>query len=468
MDKEEKEDEIPTAPALPSPINAPSPPLQDPTPTPYASPLASPPQEQPTTFTESSVSFDYPDGNMCYTIQQGWNPLLILLWVLRRMHPNRGKIEAIDADKDITLADVETQVDMHAELLGRIDQDVSAATKDVNDVEPIVFDNEEVTMTMAESLIKMKAKKSKLLDEQIAQKLHEEEVEKAAAREKQEKNDLERAQEYKKVQTLFKPDKDVEDPKKKRVAKETLLQESFKRLKAVEVSGSETTRELPSNDPKEMSEENVHNKLEIVPVSEFKVEALQVNFDVVIGMDWLSKCHVNVFYDEKVVHIPIGSETLIIGDEKRLEDVPVVKDFLDVFPEDLAGLSGSPSRILNGSNSRNNTVLEGNDDFVIYCDAFLQGLGAVLMQKEIDYDYEIHYHPGKANVIAGALSRKKQIKPLRVKSLIITNHPKLPSQILKAQNEALKEENVKTKNLRGMDKSFEIHPDGTRCIKTQS
>ncbi|GKF47613.1 reverse transcriptase domain-containing protein, partial [Tanacetum coccineum] len=44
----------------------------------------------------------------------------------------------------------------------------------------------------------------------------------------------------------------------------------------------------------------------------------------------------------------------------------------------------------------------------------------------------------------------------------------LPSQILKAQNEALKEENIKAKNLRGMDKAFEIRPDGTRCIKNQS
>ncbi|GJW86383.1 putative reverse transcriptase domain-containing protein [Tanacetum coccineum] len=85
-----------------------------------------------------------------------------------------------------------------------------------------------------------------------------------------------------------------------------------------------------------------------------------------------------------------------------------------------------------------------------------------------DYDCEICYHPGKANVVADALSRKKRIKPLRVRALILTVHPKLPSQILEAQNEALKEENVKNKNLRGMDKSFEIRPDGTRCIKNRS
>ncbi|GKE59716.1 putative reverse transcriptase domain-containing protein [Tanacetum coccineum] len=135
---------------------------------------------------------------------------------------------------------------------------------------------------------------------------------------------------------------------------------------------------------------------------------------------------------------------------------------------------------------------EGNDGFIVYCDAPLQGLGAVLMQREkviayasrqlkphkenytthdlelgavvfaltiwrhylygtkctvftdhkslqhilrkkelnmrqrrwlellADYDCEIFYHPGKANVVADALSRKKQIKPLRVRALILT------------------------------------------------
>ncbi|GKG08825.1 hypothetical protein Tco_0334657, partial [Tanacetum coccineum] len=85
-----------------------------------------------------------------------------------------------------------------------------------------------------------------------------------------------------------------------------------------------------------------------------------------------------------------------------------------------------------------------------------------------DYDCEIRYHPGKANVIADALSRKERIKPLRVRSLVMTIHPNLPSQILKAQTEALKEENIKAENLRGMYKSFEIRPDGTRCMKNQS
>ncbi|GJW49055.1 putative nucleotidyltransferase, ribonuclease H [Tanacetum coccineum] len=73
------------------------------------------------------------------------------------------------------------------------------------------------------------------------------------------------------------------------------------------------------------------------------------SFDVVIGMDWLSKYHAKILCDEKVVHIPINNETLIIRgdrtrvmkkkpDEKRLEDIPVVREFPKVFPEDLPGL----------------------------------------------------------------------------------------------------------------------------------
>ncbi|GJR35336.1 reverse transcriptase domain-containing protein [Tanacetum coccineum] len=81
----------------------------------------------------------------------------------------------------------------------------------------------------------------------------------------------------------------------------------------------------------------------------FKIDLMPIklgSFDVVIGMDWLSKYHARIICDEKVVHIPINGETLIIrvfiaqimekkSDEKRLEDIPVVREFLEVFPEDL-------------------------------------------------------------------------------------------------------------------------------------
>ncbi|GJV21290.1 putative reverse transcriptase domain-containing protein [Tanacetum coccineum] len=61
-----------------------------------------------------------------------------------------------------------------------------------------------------------------------------------------------------------------------------------------------------------------------------------------IVMDWLSKYHAKILYDKKVVHIPINGETLIIrekkSDEKRLEDIPVVREFPEVFLEDLPRL----------------------------------------------------------------------------------------------------------------------------------
>nr|GFA85444.1 hypothetical protein [Tanacetum cinerariifolium] len=59
--------------------------------------------------------------------------------------------------------------------------------------------------------------------------------------------------EYNKIQTLFKQDKYVQKIKKKRVADETLLQESFKKLRAAEVSGSESTQEIPTDYPKEIT-----------------------------------------------------------------------------------------------------------------------------------------------------------------------------------------------------------------------
>ncbi|GKC32515.1 putative reverse transcriptase domain-containing protein [Tanacetum coccineum] len=109
----------------------------------------------------------------------------------------------------------------------------------------------------------------------------------------------------------------------------------------------------------------------------FEIDLMPIklgSFDIVIGMDWLSKYHARIICDEKVVHIPIDGETLIIrGDqsktrlsliscikteryisrgyqvfvaqvmekksaEKRLEDILVVREFPEVFLKDLPGL----------------------------------------------------------------------------------------------------------------------------------
>ncbi|GKC65724.1 putative reverse transcriptase domain-containing protein [Tanacetum coccineum] len=137
---------------------------------------------------------------------------------------------------------------------------------------------------------------------------------------------------------------------------------------------------------------------------------------------------------------------------------------------------------------------EGSKDFIAYYDASKKGLGSVLMQREkvvfalkiwrhclygtkctvftdhkslqhilnqkelnmrqrrwlellSDYDYEIHYHPGKANVIADALSRKERDQPLRVQALVMTIALDLPKQILNAQTEARKPKNIKNEDL---------------------
>nr|GEV51404.1 UBN2 domain-containing protein [Tanacetum cinerariifolium] len=203
-----------------------------------------------------------------------------------------GKIEAIDADEDITLVDVEIQeevADMDTELQGRITQeDVSVvATKDVCATEPIVFDDEEVTMTMAQTLIKMKAKKG-LLDEQIVKSMmtNKKTLTDVVVEQIQEK----RLDNIRKYQSLKRKPVSIAQARKNMIIYLknmagykmehfkgiTYDNESFKKLKAVAVSGSDSTQETLTNDPKETSEEDVQNMLQIVPVFGFKVEALQV------------------------------------------------------------------------------------------------------------------------------------------------------------------------------------------------
>ncbi|GKD30992.1 putative reverse transcriptase domain-containing protein, partial [Tanacetum coccineum] len=228
----------------------------------------------------------------------------------------------------------------------------------------------------------------------------------------------------------------------------------------------------------------------------FEIDLMPIklgSFDVVIGMDWLSKYHARIICDDKVVHIPINDETLIIRGYHQLrvrdEDIPktafrtryrhyefqvmpfgltnapavfmdlmnrVCKPYLDkfviVFIDDILiysrnkeehadhlriilellkkeklyakfskcdfwisivqflghvidsqGIHVDPAKIeaknkkyIWGEDQESAFQLlkqklceapilalpEGNDDFVVYCDASHQGLGAVLMQRE--------------------------------------------------------------------------------------
>nr|GEZ22547.1 hypothetical protein [Tanacetum cinerariifolium] len=155
----------------------------------------------------------------------------------------QGEIAELDADEDVTLVDVD------ANTQGRMEEDVTAV-KDINaaESEPIVFDDEEVTMSMALTLIKIKAEKAIILDERMAKRLQDEEI----------KFDQFLKESTNMFKPFFKSDRD-EEPSKKRPAKETLLQKSFKKLRAeVKVSGSHSTQEeTPTVDPAEISQEDI-------------------------------------------------------------------------------------------------------------------------------------------------------------------------------------------------------------------
>ncbi|GJU48824.1 putative reverse transcriptase domain-containing protein [Tanacetum coccineum] len=327
------------------------------------------------------------------------------------------------------------------------------------------------------------------------------------------------------------------------------------------------------------------------------------SFDVIVRMDWLSKNKVVIVCHEKVVEILVkeggilqvyGERTLGAAkalmnakiDEPRISDIPVVRDFTDVFPEDLWGYHRSDKQLqelqdkgfirpshspwgapvlfvkkkdgsfrmcinykeLNKLTIKNRYPLPRIDDlfdqlqgacyfskidllsgyhqlhvheddipkttfrtryghfeFTVMpfgltnvptdfmdlmnrvCNPYLDKFAIVfidgiliysktkeehdvhlklvleLLRKEklyakfskrwiemfSDYECEIHYYPGKANVVAGALSRKERVKPRRVQAMAMTIQSGLKKMILVAQSEAFKQENILTERLHG-------------------
>ncbi|GKE24954.1 putative reverse transcriptase domain-containing protein [Tanacetum coccineum] len=72
-----------------------------------------------------------------------------------------------------------------------------------------------------------------------------------------------------------------------------------------------------------------------------------------------------------------------------------------------------------------------------------------------DYECEIRYHPGKANVVADALRRKERVKPRRVRAMAMTIQSGVKEMIVAAQIEAFKQENVLAKRIHGLDQQME-------------
>nr|GEX35516.1 hypothetical protein [Tanacetum cinerariifolium] len=285
----------------------------------------------------------------------------------------------------------------------------------------------------------------------------------------------------------------------------------------------------------------------------FNIDLMPVelgSFDVIIGMDWLAKyqagneTHLNIISCTKIqkymlegchvflAHVHVTTkETKDKSEKKRLEDVPIIRDFPEVFPEDLPGLpltqqvkfqinlihgvapvahapyrlapsktkelsdqlkelfdkgfispSSSPWGALKGvkfdlgekakaafqlikkklCSAPILALAEGSEDFVVYWDASHKGLDHksfqhILDQKELnmrqrpwlellsDYDCEICYHPGKANVIEAR--KPKNIKNEYVRGMLI--------------------ENLKDPEKLRMPK-LEPHADGTLCLNGRS
>ncbi|GKA54171.1 reverse transcriptase domain-containing protein [Tanacetum coccineum] len=257
---------------------------------------------------------------------------------------------------------------------------------------------------------------------------------------------------------------------------------------------------------------------------------VKYNIELANGKKYLQKgCHVFLAHIKE-------KKSEEKSEEKRLEDVPVVRDFSKDFFKDMPGLpqldkSNSkstwflerhqhvidsrgihvdPSKIKAIKDWATPTTLteirqflekadstfqllkqklcsapilalpEGAENFVIYCDASHKGLSELeyslsksgdttyMIELLGDYDCDIRYHLGKANIVADALSQKERMKPLRIQTLVMTINSNLPSQILDAHVEAIKKENIKDENLCGMDKEFKIRPDETRCFINMS
>ncbi|GJS27178.1 hypothetical protein Tco_0487798 [Tanacetum coccineum] len=221
------------------------------------------------------------------------------------------------------------------------------------------------------------------------------------------------------------------------------------------------------------------------------------SFDVIVGMDWLSKRKFVIVCHEKVVRIPLeGDEILRVHGErtqgvvKTLMNTKVVEFRVDLVPG-ATPVAKSPYRLAPlemQELSEQLQELQDEEEHGVHLKLELELLrkeklyakssvkDKILatpsetskvenapaemlrdldqqMEKRADdgctlwiklyskYEYETRYHPGKANVVIEALRGKERVKPRRVRAMAMTIQYGVRGMILAAQSEAFKQEN---------------------------
>ncbi|GJY10220.1 putative reverse transcriptase domain-containing protein [Tanacetum coccineum] len=218
------------------------------------------------------------------------------------------------------------------------------------------------------------------------------------------------------------------------------------------------------------------------------------SFDVIVGMDWLSKHKADIVCHDKVIRIPLASGKVFPKDLSGLPRQRQVEFHIDLVsgatsiakssyrltPSEMQELFeqlqelqdkgfirpshspwGAPRDKVIAHTSRQLKIHEKN-----YTTHDLE-LGAVVFALKnwkhyFCYDCEIRYHHGKANVVADALSRKERVKPRRVRAMSMTLQYGVKDKIMIAQNEASKIPSIGDVRTIIMDEAYAtryfIHP----------
>ncbi|KAI3810402.1 hypothetical protein L1987_20014 [Smallanthus sonchifolius] len=223
-----------------------------------------------------------------------------------------------------------------------------------------------------------------------------------------------------------------------------------------------------------LNECNITLSGHVIPTQMFPMTL--AGFDIVLGMDWLASNQAHILCDKKFIelHSPKGCLAYLVSvttnTKKKIEDVPVVAEFPDVFPDELPGI-----------------LQEREVEFIINLVPEVEFLGHVINADGIQVDpvkieaiskWEIPKSPTKvcsflgltgyyrrfiqnfsrivvpltsltrkANVVADSLSRKEHERPKRVRALILDLQIDLISRIKESQKFVLQKPNLEKEGL---------------------